>query len=120
MIEQITPKEETLSIIKEIEAQPAATQRNLSDKLGISLGKINYLIKELIKRGIIKVRNFSDNPGKLGKIQYYLTKDGLEHKLWLMQHFLNAKEAEYNQFKREWEQITLNNKDAAQIPKEER
>lgn len=99
------PKEEILSIIKEIELNPAATQRELSQRLGISLGKINYMLKELIKKGLIKARNFSNNPGKLGKIQYYLTKEGLEHKMHLMQHFLRKKEAEYNNIRKEWEDL---------------
>ena len=48
------PKEETLHIIKEIEDDPALNQRLLSQKLEISLGKTNYLLRELIKKGIIK------------------------------------------------------------------
>lgn len=108
MNEQPLLKEENLLIIKELESKPASTQRHLSNKLGISLGKTNYLIKELIKKGFVKVRNFSDNPGKLGKIQYYLTKEGLEHKIHLMQHFLKAKEIEYNRLKDEWKQLVLN------------
>lgn len=113
MNEQNVLKEENLFIIKEIEAKPSATQRHLSTKLGISLGKTNYLLKELIKKGLVKARNFSDNPGKLGKIQYYLTKEGLEHKIELMQHFLKAKEAEYNRLKIEWEQFELQRKQEA-------
>jgi len=104
MLEQ-HPKEEILSIIKEIESDPTATQRVLSEKLGISLGKINYLLKALIKKGLIKVRNFSNNPGKLGKIQYYLTKEGLEHKMHLMYHFLKKKETEYNNMRIEWARL---------------
>jgi DNA-binding HxlR family transcriptional regulator len=69
------------------------------------LGKINYLLKALAKKGLIKVRNFSKNPGKLGKIQYYLTKEGLEHKIYLMQHFLKKKETEYNNIRKEWENL---------------
>ena len=110
MTEQHLMKEENLLIIKEIETKPSATQRHLSSKLGISLGKTNYLLKELIKKSIIKVRNLSDNPGKLGKIQYYLTKEGLEHKIELMQHFLKEKEVKYNQLKNEWEQFVLHGK----------
>ncbi len=104
MIEQ-TPKEETLFIIKEIESNPNATQRVLSQKLDISLGKTNYLLKALIKKGLIKVKNFSTHSGKLSKIRYYLTREGLEHKIQLTLHFLKAKEAEYSRFKQEWEKI---------------
>ena len=105
MVEQ-SPKEENLFIIKELEANPNSTQRILSNKLGISLGKTNYLLKELIKKGLIKVKNFSSNPGKIQKIQYYLTKNGLEEKVRLMQHFLKKKEIEYNRIKQEWESIS--------------
>ena len=106
MPEHLVLKEENLIIIKEIESQPAVTQRQLSLKLTISLGKINYLLKELIKKGLIEVKNFSNNPGKLNKLHYYLTKKGIDYKISITQHFLKEKEAEYNQIKREWEQLT--------------
>jgi len=100
-----SPKEENLLIIKEIDSQSSVTQRELSLRLGISLGKTNYLLKELIKKGFIKAKNFSTNPGKLKKIQYYLTKEGLEHKMQLTQHFLKEKENEYNRLKEEWDRL---------------
>ena len=100
MIEQA--QEEALSIIKEIETNPAATQRAVSKKLGISLGKTNYLLRELIQKGIIKGESFSANPGKVGKISYLLTPKGLEEKLRLTYHFLKKKEAEYKILKKEW------------------
>ena len=102
MSEQV-PKEENLLIIKEIETSPGITQRDISQKLGISLGKTNYLFKELVKKGLIKAKNFSYNPGKLKKIHYILTKEGFEEKLRLTQHFLQKKEVEYNRLKQEWE-----------------
>jgi EPS-associated MarR family transcriptional regulator len=102
-------KEEVLHIFREIEGSPEINQRILSSKLGISLGKTNYLLKELIKKGLIKVRNFTSNPGKLKKIQYMLTKEGIEHRVQLTQHFLQRKEAEYNRIKSEWEKINNNN-----------
>ncbi len=110
MNEQPLLKEENLLIIKELETKPSSTQRHLSSKLGISLGKTNYLLKALIKKGFVKVRNFSDNPGKLGKIQYYLTKEGLEHKIQLTHIFLKKKEEEYNMLKKEWEKLSANRK----------
>jgi EPS-associated MarR family transcriptional regulator len=101
-------KEEILHIFREIEASPAINQRALSAKLGISLGKTNYLLKELVKKGLIKVRNFTDNPGKLRKIGYLLTPEGLEHRVKLAQHFLKRKEEEYNRIKNEVEQLVNN------------
>lgn len=102
------PKEETLYIIKEIENNSAITQRNISDKLGISLGKTNYLLNALIEKGIVKYKSFSANPGKIKKIQYSLTKKGLEERMRLMHLFLKIKEDEYNKIKREWENLHAN------------
>lgn len=113
MVEQ-SPKEEVLSIIKEIETNPSATQRAVSSKLGISLGKTNYLLKELIKKGLIEVENFANRPGKLKKICYHLSREGLEYKISITQHFLKEKEAEYNRIKREWEKLNSEAKEGVE------
>lgn len=105
MFEQ-TPKEEILSIIKEIETDPSATQRTVSKKLGISLGKTNYLLKELIKKDFIKTKHFLTNPNKLKKISYLLTNKGVEEKLQLTHHFLKKKEMEYKLLKEEWKRFS--------------
>ena len=102
-------KEETLFIFKELEANPNVTQRDLSSRLNISLGKTNYLLREFISRGLVKAKSFTGNPGKLRKIHYFLTEKGLEEKFRLLQHFLQLKEVEYNQLKQEME-YSLNNK----------
>lgn len=101
MVEHVN--EEALSVIKEIEANPATTQRAVSEKLGISLGKTNYLLKELIAKGLVKGESFSNNPGKLKKISYILTPKGFDEKMRLIQHFLKKKEVEYKLLKEEWE-----------------
>ena len=106
MIEQA--HEETLFVIKEIEANPAITQRSVSKKLGISLGKTNYLLKELIEKGLIKGESFSTNPGKLKKIGYLLTPKGFDEKMRLTYHFLKRKEEEYKILKEEWERSIKN------------
>lgn len=98
-------KEDNLLLLSEIQKSPHLTQRELSLKLNISLGKTNYLIKQLAKKGLLKVKNFSYNPGKLQKVKYYLTKKGLEQKMSLTYLFLKKKEAEYNQIKEEWERL---------------
>ena len=112
MTEQLQ-KEEILFIFKELEANPNITQRDLSSRLNISLGKTNYLFRELILKGFIKTKNFTGNPGKLRKINYFLTKKGLEEKFRLLQHFLQIKEVEYNKLKQELE-YSLNERSKAQ------
>jgi len=107
MIEQSLIKEENIIIIKEIESHPQITQRALSQKLSVSLGKVNYLLKELIKKGLVEVKNFSNNPGKLNKLQYYLTKEGLEYKIHITKHFLKEKEIEFNYLKSELDKMLI-------------
>lgn len=96
-------KEETLHLIREVEENPSLNQRFLSQRLNISLGKTNYLLKELVKKGIIKVASFTTNPGKARKLKYILTKKGLDEKINLTFHFLKAKEKEYKRLKDEYE-----------------
>jgi EPS-associated MarR family transcriptional regulator len=108
MIEH-APKEEILHIIRHLEQYPAASQRILSNRLNISLGKTNYLLKELIKKGFIKAQNFSHGSGKIRKINYILTKEGLEEKLHLTYYFLKTKEQEYRIMKKEWENLANGN-----------
>ena len=94
-------KEETLHIIREVEENPSLNQRLLSQRLNISLGKTNYLLKELIKKGMIKVVSFTKNPGKAKKLKYVLTQKGLEEQATLTFHFLKAKEREYRRLSEE-------------------
>jgi EPS-associated MarR family transcriptional regulator len=99
-------QEDTLYLLSEISNAPHLTQRELSSKLNISLGKTNYLIQQLIKKGVLKANSFTHNPGKLNKISYMLTQKGLEEKIKLTCHFLRVKEDEYNKVKFYWEQIS--------------
>jgi len=105
MNEQSHTKEEVLYLIKEINQRPDATQRDLSAKLGISLGKTNYLLKELIKKGIVRLHSFSTHDKKLKKISYILTQEGIAEQLRLTYYYLKLKEKEYLQLKKEAEMI---------------
>jgi MarR family transcriptional regulator, temperature-dependent positive regulator of motility len=108
MIEQA--QEESLSVIKEIESNPETTQRAVSKKLGISLGKTNYLLKELIGKGLVKGESFSFHPGRIKKISYLITPKGFQEKMRLTYHFLKIKEVEYNRLKKEWKQSVSGHK----------
>ncbi|MFA5147244.1 MAG: MarR family EPS-associated transcriptional regulator [Candidatus Omnitrophota bacterium] len=103
MNEHDTFNEETLYLIREIERDPSSSQRRLSNNLNISLGKTNYLIKELAKKGIVKIVSFSKSSGKVKKLQYVLTQKGLEEKVTLTYHFLKAREKEYKRLKEDYE-----------------
>jgi EPS-associated MarR family transcriptional regulator len=102
---QHTLKEDILNILRLLASKDDLTQRDVSNHLEISLGKTNYLLKSLIKKNLIKARNFSKDRGKLRKVKYILTKKGLEEKVSLMYHFLRKKELEYNHIRNEWNNL---------------
>ena len=86
--------EEAFSVLREIEADPEMTQRALSLRLGLSLGKINFLVKALIEKGLIKAENFKNSKNRSAYL-YSLTPHGLEEKTKATYHFLKRKIEEY-------------------------
>ncbi len=89
-----------LDLLQKIEANPQYTQRELSKEMGVSLGKINYCIKKLTEKGLIKINNFNRNPNKLS-YAYFLTPFGIEEKASLTLLFLSRKIKEYEMLKKE-------------------
>lgn len=100
MIEQII-KEDIFNILRLLSSRENLTQRDLSQHLDVSLGKTNYLIKILIQKGFIEIKNFTEGGQKLNKFRYILTKKGFEHKLRLAYYYLKIKEKEFYDLKRE-------------------
>lgn len=86
--------EVTLQVMAHLEGNPRHSQREIAGKLGVSLGSVNYCIKELIKMGFIKVENFRKNSNKLG-YAYLLTPSGVHEKASLTVSFLKRKQREY-------------------------
>ena len=89
-----------LDLLRKLEVNPEYTQRELSQEMGVSLGKINYCMKKLIEKGWIKLTNFSRNPNKVGYV-YLLTPKGIEQKSRLTLAFLAIKLEEYEILKGE-------------------
>jgi EPS-associated MarR family transcriptional regulator len=87
-----------------LEHDPELTQRELAQKLGISLGGVNYCLKSLIDLGHIKAGNFSKNPNKSIYL-YLLTPKGIAEKAKLTRGFLKRKMTEYQALKKEIELI---------------
>jgi len=100
-----TIKEDVLEILRLLSNKEDVTQRDLSDHLGFSLGKTNYLLKSLVKKDLVKINNFISQGNKIRKVKYLLTKRGFKEKIDLTYHFLKKKESEYNKVKREWENL---------------
>ena len=89
-------------LLRLLETRPDLSQRHLARELGASLGKTNYCLNALIKKGWVKVRNFRNNQNKLG-YAYLLTPRGIEHKDAIAVQFLQLKMDEYEDLKREIE-----------------
>jgi EPS-associated MarR family transcriptional regulator len=96
--------EEALSVLREIDADPEMTQRTLSSRLGLSLGKINFLVKALIEKGLIKVENFKNSKNKSAYL-YSLTPHGFEEKTKATYLFLKRKIEEYERLEVEIKQL---------------
>jgi EPS-associated MarR family transcriptional regulator len=89
-----------LELLRKIEVNPEYTQRELSQEMGVSLGKINYCMKKLFEKGLIKLSNFRSNSNKSRYI-YLLTPKGIEQKTILTILFIERKLKEYDELKAE-------------------
>mgnify|MGYP001467146922 CR=1 FL=1 len=89
-----------LNILRKIKRKPESTQRELAEELGFSLGKLNYCLRALKSKGLIKINNFKKNPNKINYI-YVLTPKGISHKTKLTINFMKRKMSEYDELKRE-------------------
>ena len=87
-------------ILRKLNKKPQSSQRELAQELGFSLGKLNYCLKELQKKGLIKIENFKKNPNKFLYI-YVLTPKGIATKSKLTIDFMKRKMKEYEDLKRE-------------------
>ena len=90
-------------ILRKIKKKPESSQRELAKELGFSLGKLNYCLKELQKKGFIKIENFKKNPNKINYL-YFLTPEGLAQKTKLTINFMKRKMKEYDELKKEIEE----------------
>ena len=89
-----------LNLLRQIKKKPEASQRELADELGFSLGKLNYCLKALKTKGLIKIRNFTKNQEKINYI-HVLTPKGIVEKTKLTINFMKRKIEEYDELKKE-------------------
>ena len=88
------------NVLRKIQQKPKSTQRQLATELWFSLGKLNYCLKALKVKGLIKIKNFGKNPNKLNYI-YVLTPKGIAAKTRLTINFMMKKMKEYDELKKE-------------------
>ena len=80
-------KQDHFNILRKLDKKSKYTQRDLASELGFSLGKLNYCLKELKKKGLIKLKNFKKNSRKINYI-YILTPSGISQKTKLTVNFI--------------------------------
>ena len=97
---QINKNNDEFNVLRKINSNPKTKQRDLANQLGFSLGKLNYCIKALKKKGLIKIKNFKKNENKLNYV-YLLTPKGISHKTKMAFFFMKQKIKEYEELKKE-------------------
>ena len=91
------------NVLRKIKSKPDSSQRELAYDLGFSLGKLNYCLKALKEKGLIKINNFQKNPNKFGYV-YKLTPKGIAAKTKITIDFMKRKIKEYDELKAEIEE----------------
>tara|TARA_B100000989_G_C19528054_1_gene468028 strand:- start:1764 stop:2075 length:312 start_codon:yes stop_codon:yes gene_type:complete len=97
--------QDNLDLLRKISKKPRVSQRTLANELGFSLGKLNYCLRALKKKGLIKIKNFKNNKNKINYI-YILTPKGIAKKSLLTVNFMKRKMEEYEELK---EELEINN-----------
>ena len=87
-----------LNILRKLQKKPKSSQRELARELGFSLGKLNYQLRALKVKGLIKIQNFKENINKINYI-YVLTPKGIAEKTELTVNFMKVKMREYDELK---------------------
>ena len=93
-----------LGVLRLLEDSPSRSQREVASELGMSLGKVNYLLKALLDKGFVKIQNFRNSSNKRA-YAYLLTPEGVAAKADLTRNFLARKIAEYDALKLEIERL---------------
>ena len=108
-------EQDHFDILRRIQKKPKSSQRKLAKELGFSLGKLNYCLKALQEKGLVKIENFKKNPQKLNYI-YVLTPEGISKKTKLTLNFMKRKMREYDELKNELKKVIPLEGDSYGVP----
>ena len=92
------------NVLRKIKSKPNSTQRELAEELGFSLGKLNYCLKSLQKKGLVKLQNFHQQSNKINYLRYVITPKGIAERTKLTINFMKRKMKEYDELKSEIEE----------------
>ncbi len=87
-------------VFRELENNPGHTQRSLAQRLGVSLGKVNYVLSGLAEKGLVKARRLKNEPGKI-RWNYILTPKGMQEKARVTKKYLETRLREFNDIQAE-------------------
>lgn len=85
-------------VLRLLQDKPDLTQREIADKLGVSLGGVNYCLRALADKGMIKIQNFRNSKNKRGYL-YLITPKGISEKMAMTEDFLKRKMDEYEELR---------------------
>ncbi len=95
-------KTDLFNLLRKLAFDPDTSQRDLANSLGFSLGKLNYCLKALQKKGLVKIKNFSKKNNKINYInKYVLTSKGINFRIDLTMQYMKKKMVEYEELKKE-------------------
>ena len=94
-------KEDHFQVLRKIQKRPESSQRELAKELGFSLGKLNYCLKALQKKGLVKLKNFQKKKDKIKYLQYVVTPKGIAYRTKLTIDFMKRKMREYDELQKE-------------------
>jgi EPS-associated MarR family transcriptional regulator len=100
----VLDEETRFRLLRLLQANPELSQRQLAETLGMSVGKVNYCLRALLEKGLVKIRNFRDNQNKLA-YAYILTPKGAQAKVRATAQFLKRKTREYEEIRQEIEEL---------------
>ena len=99
----MSDNQDHFEVLRMMQKNPFHSQRALAKKAGFSLGKLNYCLKELKKKGLVKLHNFSQKKNKASYLRYIITPKGISFRTQLTISFMKKKMREYDELKKELE-----------------
>ena len=98
-------EQDQFEVLRKIQKTPDSSQRELAEELGFSLGKLNYCLKALQKKGLVKLDNFQKKTNKIRYLKYVITRKGISERTKLTNKFMRRKKKEYDELKSELKNI---------------
>ena len=94
-------EEDHFEVLRKIKKKSNTSQRELANQLGFSLGKLNYCLKALKKKGLVKIQNFQQKKNKINYLGYVITPKGISLRTKITIDFMKRKMQEYDELKKE-------------------